>query len=376
MYTYPETIWAGIGLSFLLLLAACGTPGAPQAPSLNLPAPVQDLRAARKGNKVHLAWTVPRQNTDKTNVRRIGDTRVCRSEQRQPKQCGEVGRVPTARLLQAAPAAPRDTAQKPAPVRASYEDILSAELIAQHPLGEVNYAVETLNNRGRSAGPSNQVRVPLAPVLAAPADLQAQVTAAGVQLAWAGETPPGSDGLAYQYRLYRQEQGPPQSKKQAANAQIVVAELPMAAQVRFLDKTIEWEKAYLYHVTAVTRAKPQPGTTLVVEGEDSSLARVFTRDVFPPAAPTEVQAVFSGVGQQPFVDVTWAPGAEADLAGYNVYRREPGGTPVRMNTELVQSPSFRDSNPASGRTYLYSVSAVDLRGNESARSEERTEQVP
>ena len=129
----------------------------------------------------------------------------------------------------------------------------------------------------------------------------------------------------------------------------------MAAQVRFLDKTIEWEKAYLYHVTAVTRQTATWADTGGGRRGFAAGARV-TRDVFPPAAPTEVQAVFSGVGQQPFVDVTWAPGAEADLAGYNVYRREPGGTPVRMNTELVQSPSFRDSNPASGRTYLYSVS--------------------
>jgi hypothetical protein len=33
-------------------------------------------------------------------------------------------------------------------------------------------------------------------------------------------------------------------------------------------------------------------------------------------------------------------------------------------------------NVASGRTYFYSVSAVDIRGNESARSQEASEAVP
>ncbi len=364
------------GLSFLLVLAACGTPGAPQAPSLNLPTPVQDLRAARKGDKVYLSWTVPRQNTDKTNVRRMGDTRVCRSELALPKQCAEVGRVPTARLLEAVPAAADRDEQKPTPVHASYEDTLSGQLTERLPLGQVTYVVETLNRRGRSAGLSNAARVPLAPTIPPPREVKAEVTAAGVQLAWTGEIPPASDHLTYRYRVYRQEQGPPRNKKLTANPQLVVAELPVTENAQFVDKTIEWEKPYLYHVTAVTMAQPPAGALLVVEGDDSRAVRVFTRDVFPPAPPAGVQAVYSGVGQLPFVDVTWVPSPEADLAGYNVYRREAGGTPVRMNVQLLQSPSFRDANLASGRTYLYSVSAVDLRGNESARSAETAEQVP
>jgi len=42
----------------------------------------------------------------------------------------------------------------------------------------------------------------------------------------------------------------------------------------------------------------------------------------------------------------------------------------------VKIPAFRDSQIISGKTYFYSVSAVDLRGNESARSEEASESVP
>jgi hypothetical protein len=39
-------------------------------------------------------------------------------------------------------------------------------------------------------------------------------------------------------------------------------------------------------------------------------------------------------------------------------------------------PAFRDARVVSGNTYFYSVSAVDLRGNESGRSEVASESVP
>ena len=74
----------------------------------------------------------------------------------------------------------------------------------------------------------------------------------------------------------------------------------------------------------------------------------------------------------------------ADLAGYNVYRLEAGAETgsgagekmVKVNSELVKSPAYRDSAVESGKTYTYSVTAVDVRGNESGRSEETGEAVP
>jgi fibronectin type 3 domain-containing protein len=89
-----------------------------------------------------------------------------------------------------------------------------------------------------------------------------------------------------------------------------------------------------------------------------------------------VQAVFSGPGQQPFIDLIWAPVTAADLEGYNVYRHEAGGVPVKVNTEPIRMPAFRDVQVVSGKKYFYSVSAMDQRGNESARSEEASESVP
>jgi fibronectin type 3 domain-containing protein len=66
---------------------------------------------------------------------------------------------------------------------------------------------------------------------------------------------------------------------------------------------------------------------------------------------------------------------DADLAGYNVYRREDGRL-AKLNTEPVKVPSYHDEHVTAGKKYFYSVTAVDIRGNESARSDEASESVP
>jgi hypothetical protein len=42
----------------------------------------------------------------------------------------------------------------------------------------------------------------------------------------------------------------------------------------------------------------------------------------------------------------------------------------------VKTPAFRDAQVQTGKTYVYSVSAEDVRKNESDRSEETSETVP
>ena len=52
------------------VLVSCGAPGVPIPPALELAKPVTDLRVARMGDKVYLAWTVPAKTTDRQTVRR------------------------------------------------------------------------------------------------------------------------------------------------------------------------------------------------------------------------------------------------------------------------------------------------------------------
>ena len=268
--------------------------------------------------------------------------------------------------------------------QATFVDTLPADLLQTASTRSVSYAVEALNTSSRAAGLSNAVQVPLAPTIPPPPDFKAQLTPNGVQLTWTGEllSLPMSP-VNYSYRVYRRLQG---TGEHTVIGQVVRG---IDAHPSLLDQTFAWEKHYEYWLNVVTDVQtgfhpcPSAGTPPIpcfdhaeIEGDDTPLVAVFTHDIYPPAVPTGVQAVFSGPGQQPFIDVIWAPDTDADLAGYNIYRHEEGATPVKVNADLAKSPSYRDKDVVSGNKYFYSVSAVDLRGNESVRSEEASEQVP
>jgi hypothetical protein len=261
------------------------------------------------------------------------------------------------------------TAPKP---QLSYSDQIPTNLPEKDQTATLVYAVSVLNSYGRSAGLSNQVQVPAAATLPPPADFQAQLTAEGVRLMWKPSAPPKDvpSSLSYLYRVYRQEA--------ATNAQTVVGEVALADQSSpsLLDRSFAWEKTYEYRLTVVTAIAEEKASAQQVEGEDSPTVTVVARDVFPPAIPAGLQAVFSGPGQKPFIDLIWAPDTESDLAGYNIYRHEQDGQPVKLNSDAVKTPAYRDSEVVAGHQYFYSVSAIDVRGNESARSEEASETVP
>jgi len=359
---------AKIHLVFCLVAAAflssCGSPGVPLPPSLELAKPVTDLRAVRKGDKVFLTWTAPTLTTDRHNLQHPGATEVCRSVGATMSECGS----PVARLL---PAKTSENKGQPKDTGSTFTDDLPAALQSANPNSNVVYAVSVLNSYGRGAGLSNKVQVPAAPTLPPPNDFRAELEGDGVRLAWAPILlPPQIPGVRFACRVYRREQG--SNKDSVAGEVSIAAESPSM----LLDQSFEWEKTYAYRATVVTLIAQGNGPEQQVEGNDTPLVSIVAHDVFPPSTPAGLQGVFSGPGQKLFIDLVWTPNSDSDLAGYNIYRHEQGGEPVKLNPELANAPAFRDLQVLSGHQYFYSVTAVDVRGNESPHSEEASETVP
>src|SRR6266446_2900543 len=349
-----------------LLLASCAQTGPPLPPSLELPKPPTDLRASRKGNHVTLSWSEPTHTTDRQSVRYLGPTLVCRSLEPEITTCGNfAAMLPAPSSVSAAP----QKSGLPRPAPETYIDTLPPAMQQQDPSVEVTYAVEVLNRHARGAGLSNRVHVPAVVTLPPPSDLAAELTGDGVVLTWTGAGELQTAGVQHRYRIYRRDES---SGKDAIAGEVPLGE---SGPAHFTDSTFEWEKTYLYRVTAVSIIR-RPDSEVQVEGDDTPPVRVVAHDVFPPSVPAGLQAAYSGEGQKPFIDLIWAPVTNADLAGYNVYRSDGNSPAVKLNSELVRSPSYRDLAVASGKTYTYSVSAVDVRGNESQRSEETSESVP
>jgi hypothetical protein len=345
-----------------LLLTHCATIAPPQPPSLDLPKPALDLRATRKGNRVNLTWSIPILTTDRQTIRDVGPTRICRTSLVM-QECG----TPVAEAPPPPSAPSKSSGQRP---KESFTDTLPAELQNENPTGYATYAVQVLNRAGRGAGLSNQARVLLAPTLPPPQDFHAQVTSRGVVLSWARPKIPQQvpEDIHFVIRAYRREQGSPQ--------QTAVGEVAIAIEPTLTDAEIQWQKTYEYYAETLTVVREPNGNQAQLEGDDTPEVTVFANDVFPPAVPSGLQAVFSGPGQSPFIDLVWAPVTDSDLAGYNVYRHEVGSEPVKLNSEPLKTPSSRDDHVSAGKRYLYSVTSIDFRGNESARSEEASESVP
>lgn len=384
------TLMAAAAIS---LFTGCGTPGAPQPPSLQLPQIPQDLTAARKGQRVILTWTTPRNTTDGQLLRHPASTRLCRSPAYSTptlqimEDCGSpADQLPPGAVLDS------NTSGKP---QSRYVDSPPQDIFQSSTAQWATYAIESTNARGRSAGLSNQVQVSLAPTLMAPQNVRASVTGEGIIISWpGGAAPPQSAAYQFRYRVERRvkpgsppaaappSRDQPRGQRAARSPEIflIVGELPLQPQSEYLlaDKSFAWEQEYEYKVSTVTSVVERDRTIAEIEGDDSTVLDVFAHDIFPPAIPAEVAAVFSGISdpQKRFIDLSWVPNSEPDLAGYNVYRRQGAAPQEKINRELVRTPAFRDAGVQAGTTYFYAVSAVDVRNNESARSAETSEPVP
>jgi hypothetical protein len=351
---------AFIFLAAAVCLCGCGLPGAPQPPSLGIPKPITDLQASRKGNTVTLTWTAPSEFTDGELLKYSGEMVVARGEGKGPFE--KVTEVPL-------PAALEQKAQ----AKASASDNISALSSSVAAADFVFYRVESITKRDRTSSPSNVAPVPLVLTAEPPANLELTLVPEGVSINFKVPLLPAHSRLnsEFTFRIERRQHGGPSSVEPVIVGQVRPGEnvLPL------VDSRVEWEKTYDYWVTPVTlwRSGAQQGD---IQGDDSPVATIFAHDAFPPAMPSGLEAVFSGVIAHPAIDLTWTPNTEEDLAGYNVYRWNPGTSPEKFSTELLKTPAFHDANVELGKIYFYAVCAVDLRGNESAKSKEASETVP
>jgi hypothetical protein len=352
-------IWRlALGMALAAGLAGCGTPGAPQPPSLNLPDPVSDLSATRTGDQVTLTWTIPKKNTDKLAMKESVQASVCRKEG--AGRCEAVGGT-----MELAPGA-----------AGTWSETLPAGLAAGAPR-TLSYFVELTNRKGRTAGLSNAAVVLAGAAPGPVAGLTAEVRKDGVVVHWT------ADEESVAVRLERKLLTPPGKKQEgamAAPSEPVEQNLLIenAAKGRALDKSIMFGETYEYRAQRVARVTVD-GKTLELVGELSQPVRVEAKDVFPPDAPTglAVVATLGENGGETAIDLSWQPDSETDVAGYVVYRREEDAGWTRISpAEPVVGPAFHDAKVQPGHTYRYAVSAVDRSGRESARSAEAEESVP
>lgn len=88
-------------------------------------------------------------------------------------------------------------------------------------------------------------------------------------------------------------------------------------------------------------------------------------DGLPPAVPVGLRIVFSYDGE---VGLEWNANNEADIRGYNIYRRENKAASILI--AFTSDSYFFDDSLNYDSQYFYKISAIDLAGEESAASSE------
>jgi hypothetical protein len=254
--------------------------------------------------------------------------------------------------------------------RIEFRDPLTPDDFAGAAGSSLAYMVRTRVVKTRASGDSNIFTARIYPPPCAPRDLHVSVTESSIVLSWSEPLAEGAAPKPTGYRAYRAEieSGEPPAPQDVSQAKL---KSPLTLQgsstsPEFSDTHFEFGHSYLYTVRAIV----QYGADAIESG-DSAPAIVAPRDTFPPATPAGLQTtIIPATPEAPArVELSWAISSEPDLAGYNVYRSDREDAPgERINTELLPSPTFRDTSVVSGRRYFYRVSAVDNSGNESPLS--------
>jgi hypothetical protein len=342
-------------------MVGCGAPAAPAPPSLNMPTPVVNLSAARIGDSVHLAWTMPTRTTDHLPLRHPVTTRICRAVD--GDACTTVG------TLRLAPG-----------TAGTYMDVLPSDL-SHKPDNLLRYEVALQNHAGKSAGPSNLVYSAAGNSPAAVTGLTGQVRQDGVLLSWKPVPEPGHSII---FRIERLQLTVPAPQEVRSSPLALSPPSPTQTLVvhgrdgedpgHAIDNTALFNQRYRYVVERVA-SLDFSGRSVEVQGLPSEAVEVTTTDVFPPAVPQGLVAVADSAAGA--IDLSWTPDSDSDLAAYRVYRRDvQGSSPAQRVASVGVETSFRDTAVQPEHAYAYSVSAVDQSGNESKRSPEIEETLP
>jgi hypothetical protein len=323
------------------------------------PAAVKDLAAVEIGAGIELGFTPPDQATDGQGLSKPLEIEIVRTIRQPGEKPGPAVLATPVVLLQGAGLARRTAGGK---VR--YRDSLASAEFRRLARSALTYRVRGLTRgfRGRpiEGDWSNTITLQLLDVPEPPSGLGVESTASALQLHWSppSETLTGKPvGSVTAYRIYRSDTGRAGPYHPAGDS----------SATTFADSSFEFGHAYCYRVRALVTEGNQ-----TAESADSASVEIVPRDVFPPAPPAGLTGLYTANA----VELIWNANAEADLAGYNIYRSGPGEQRVKLNAELLRSPLYHDPAVTSGRRYVYRVTAVDLKGNESAPSAEVSVGVP
>ncbi len=220
------------------------------------------------------------------------------------------------------------------------------------PNKEAVYQVMLVDASGRKGPRSSFLRMPRLMGAAAPQGLKAKAGDSVVSLVWEEVTTLTNGQKATDISGYIVFRKGPDGEKQL-NAR------PLT-KPRFVDRTVANGKTYTYRVHAARKFRERN-----LGGEGSAYISAKPTDMKAPAAPMNL----AGASLKDGIVLRFTPSPDADVAGYNIFRKTKGGKWQKVNTAVVIENTFIDKGVKNEVQYYYKVQALDAAGNASGFSE-------
>lgn len=344
--------------TFLMSGVFCGKRGPIYPPLVKIPQKIEDLEVFQMGNTLVLQWSNPTSYMDGNPIE--GDIAVelwlLKVERELAKQQGGLTEENFAsKALLHETIKQKDFAKFQDPERGPSGGLIYTYELSSEELSQMVFVfgLRVKDSKDKESGFSSLK--PLIPnsVPLPPLDLQAMMRENNVAIEWKppeknidSSTPPSVAG----YNVYRESE----------NEEFHRINTTLIEETSFVDRDFVYNMTYRYYVRAsATRSSPY------TESGNSKAVEMLTEDTLIPIAPTGLVAI---AGEN-FVSLTWDSNKETDLAGYRVWRRSDSVEEFAAVTELIAENVFHDSKVEKNQRYFYAITALDVNGNESQRSE-------
>ena len=308
----------------MLLQLGCGYIGGPLPPLANIPSAVKDLAAVQRGGTIIVQFSVPLRTTEDMPIREPLKLDV------------RIGPRP----VPFSPAQWESTAKRE-PERTESKGIARYDI----PVGpwtgkQVAIGARVIGENGKASDWSNFAVVDAVPPPDVPKDLRAEPTTAGMRLTW--------NAKGEHFRVLRKGPGETQYSIVATDVR----------QNEWTDLRTTVGAQYSYIVQTYV-----PQTENREAQSDLSGEFPVTAQAPPPSTPAGLLAV-PGPNS---IELSWDGNSDGVTTGYRIYRAAADGAFERL-AEAGVIPTYSDRAVEHGKTYRYTVSALDKDGRESGRS--------
>lgn len=346
-------------LCVLLVCVFCGKKGPVLPPIVKVPKPIEGLNQAQIGDLLVLFWRLPTAYIDGSPISEDTSVVLWYVEEERPSE----GIFPVVTLdffrenaqilgeisSKDYPSYQVNPDQNPLDLSYSYQFGLDA-------IGKKRFIFSLVfqDERGRYSEFSGLVAAEPVAVALSPPEIQTDMYEDKVEISWSapdtnldGSSPVNLVG----YNIYRAQED---SKAKKLNPSVVT-------ELKFEDRDFVFGQKYDYFVRATATSAPP-----FIESSDSEKITVVAKDSFAPLKPTGLVAIDG----EDFVSLSWDLSRDADLANYNVWRRDLEASQYTLLTpEGVHENSYTDTEIELNQRYEYAVTAIDKQGNESQKSD-------